>query len=97
MLAATGELDDIISGRGLTFTITDEPPPPPPPKPQIPPADWEQEAHEQALRAQPREPDPPLHTEDVQTLPAKPKRRATKTPRLDQVRKLIAADRGQQP
>lgn len=47
MLAQSGEADEIISGRGLTFERTPDPPAPPPPEPFfIPRPDWDEEARE---------------------------------------------------
>jgi hypothetical protein len=56
LLAATGELDRILDGHGLTF---DSPPPPPARPPQgfyIPPPDWDEELAERArLERQPQQ------------------------------------------
>jgi hypothetical protein len=51
MLARDGELDKILSGRGLTFERRDDPPPPPPPQPfVIPEPDWDAEERERRER-----------------------------------------------
>jgi hypothetical protein len=52
MLAKTGELDNILSGRGLTFerATVIGPPTPPGPGLLIPEPDWDQEHREQLER-----------------------------------------------
>src|SRR4051812_12104794 len=83
ILRQSGELDRILSGRGLTFTPAQGPPPPSPPPPlHIPPFDSSSFVEPVPVR----EPDPTLHREDTESLPAKPRPRTTKTPRLDQWR-----------
>ena len=50
MLAADGELDRILDGRGLTFESVPAPALQPPPPLYIPPPDWEEERIERLQR-----------------------------------------------
>jgi hypothetical protein len=92
-LSAMREEDERRGIDPTTFPVVEHGPPPVPPQPfYIPPFDTS------SFRDPPapvREPDPPLHTEDTETLPAKPKAKS-RTPRLDAWRseQLVAAPRG---
>lgn len=102
-LDALGELraQDVANGIDpKAFRRVPDPPMPAPAPPlQIPAPDWREEeanalererAAQRAREARGpvREPDPPLHVEDEQVIPAK------STPRLNRVRAWMRADRG---
>jgi hypothetical protein len=87
MLAADGELDRILDGRGLVFERDDTAPPPLPAPLVIPPFD------SSSFRDPVREPDRALHREDEESRPAKQRKRST-TPNLDRWRaEQVVADR----
>jgi hypothetical protein len=91
-LAAMHDRDRELGVDPTAIVRTPDPPAPPLAQPLIIPP-WDTSSVVQP----PREPDPPLVTEDTETKPAKPrpsKPKAAATPNLDRWRKLLHGDRG---
>ena len=89
MLREDGELDAILSGRGLIFENEPSPAVPPAPSRQIPAPDWFEEKAQREARDR-----RPVDVEPEQTsYPAKRRARRLRTPNLDKLRKELAGDK----
>ena len=86
MLREDGELDAILSGRGLIFDNPPAPAVPPPPSRQIPPVDW----YEEAAQREAQNPEPVDVEPQPERYPAKRKPRRLRTPNPDKLRKELA-------